>query len=137
MSCIAVNLHDVKKEIYRIDLKTPIHGKDGAKQMGQYIDSDTGLPVTEIVLKRRGLYKMERLWVGKDGGRINKESGFKQDDIISIHITQHERPDEMDYTKELFYCKQANTLWIPAAFINVEPNDLVEHYHLVIQFCHD
>lgn len=64
MSCIAVNLHEVKQDRVRIQLTEKLLGKNGPTQTGKFYDLDQQKLVTQYCLPTVGIYEVEVVMVG-------------------------------------------------------------------------
>lgn len=66
MSCIAVNLHEVKKDEIRFQLAEKLYGKNGAKQEGKWYDLISKKITTEFSLPSPGIYAVNIITTGKE-----------------------------------------------------------------------
>lgn len=138
MSCIAVNIGETKKETIRLALKCPINGKDGKDQGGVFIDCDTDKEVSEIVLKRRGMYTMTVVCGWKDrekGSKGTKASGFDAKDALLLKRTTLLRAKDAIHTKQHVYTKHNDTIWRARPWTDLGTNDIIQDYYIAFQFC--
>lgn len=136
MRCIAVNVLDAKKEIIRLDLKSPIKGSDGPRQIGTYLDCDTNKEVKEVTLKRRGIYEVSQILVARPGksGPIGKETGFEAGTVARLKQEVTQEDSCCLYQRELVYAFRDNTVWKCKPFYHMDPADTVQFYYITFRF---
>lgn len=137
MSYIAVNINETKKETIRLAMKQPIYGKHGKEQTAVLMDCDTGKEVPEIILKRRGIYKITSLWCGKDHGLSRKNSGFSKDDAVILKKDILVNTSLLYHSVKTFYLRNENTPWKPQPFRHLQPTAVISDYYTTFQYCDD
>lgn len=132
MSCIAVHVHEVRKEVIRFDLAQPLHGKDGKTQAGRFINLDTGLEMKEIVFKRRGFYECSTYYAGVDIKNVCKtEFGLTKTIASCISKNLMRNDDEECHTVEKVFIKKESTV---ASFTNFNVTSRLDHYYCTYRF---
>lgn len=119
-----------------MDLKSPVYGKDGITQKGEYINSDTGETLTSFKLEHRGLYNWECIWVGENLKSVQKDGGFAPEDIEEISQSIVNSTPTLWYIRGILYAKKDKIVYLPGEFYDLEPTSIIHHYHAVYQFRH-
>lgn len=133
MSCIAVNLHEVKKEV---KLVGPLRGENGSKQDAKFINADTGQPLTELRL-RSGLWKTTILKIGTDIDGLTINNGFvPQKDWIFIGGNVVTESTSTYFSEATEYCVKDGLLYQPSYFYGLKPTTVVQHYEETFQYYH-
>lgn len=133
MSEVAVKIYETKKDIQRIHLKEPLHGKNGLDQMGTWINTFTNEEVTSYTYSQVGNYRLEYVMVGQKIEDV--EGPFAEvDGEYNLRSEQtHDIGDIQRWETDYFVSKAQ--LLVPITGIQgLQPNTLLSHYYIVIRF---
>lgn len=134
MSCIAVNIHEVKEKLIRLELVEPLHGKDGPVQQGKYRNVDTQEPMTDYHITERGFYEWVTFYKGRDILEVEKtanENSFRPSWTL-IKDEVEESNDNLYYSKTLvFYHDIGRVNLVP--FEGFTPTSRLDYWYLSIR----
>lgn len=132
MSCIAVNIHEVKEKLIRLELVEEIDGKNGAKQQGKYRDMDTGELVTGYKLSEPGFYEYKTVWKGVNIQDVRKTGGKSTGTRILLSQEVIQDTNKLFYAQDVHLVVGTYTGSI-RPFDNLQPTTRMEYWHLSIR----
>lgn len=136
MSEVAVKIYETRKEVQRIQLAAPLHGKDGANQVGTWINTDTSEVIDGYVYKRTGTYRMDCVLICKQGDPDEITGPFANcDDEHLIEVENFWTPAENVEHWACSYFITKPYLKVPVEGLGgISKDTIVEHYHFTIRY---
>lgn len=135
MSEVAVKIYETRKDIQRFKLTEPIHGKDGKRQQGKFIDLDTGKMVKELVYKRIGKYSICHTFLGKNVESVSGPFPTVPGETFLYAVEQvNVMTDSLDNHEGIFYVSVAN-LKVPFGdFRKISPDCIITDCYIVVRY---
>lgn len=131
MSCIAVNIHEIKQETVKIELVHPVYGKNGKQQMGVFRDASTGKEITSYTLPKPGFYACKTLYVGHD---VNGVVFARPNELILLKQNIFLDNATCYYAEYTQFVSAANMQHSLAKWIDLEPTTTIEYFCTCYQF---
>lgn len=131
MSCIAVNIHEVKDKTLRFKLAEPVDGKNGPIQVGKYVNVDTGEAVTSYKLTEVGFYEVKHVYQGANLASTRK-TFTGSTGCIKLKSETIQPNDTLLYADMLILVTEAIEIRIQP-FEGLRPTSRIDYWYLSIR----
>lgn len=125
MSCIAVNIHEVKRETVKFELVAPLSGKDGKEQKGKFRDVFTGQEITSYTLPKAGFYECKSFYIGTNVNDIGFAGAWS---AVLLKHNVFVNTSKCYYSEYLEYATADNLVRPLRALINFQPSTVLQYY---------